>query len=80
MASALRAAAFMVHGLSHSTQQAYESAQRAAFWPATEAALAPGCLDGKVVAVSGANGGVGFAIATGVAKLGATTLLLCRSA
>jgi dehydrogenase/reductase SDR family protein 12 len=79
-ASRLAKAAFLVHGLTHSTQQAFESAQRAPWWPATEAALAPNALEGKVVAVTGANAGLGLATAAAVARLGATTLLLCRSA
>lgn len=79
----LRSAAFMAYGSSHFTQPALEKAQRSSWWGATEAALAANGgkpLAGRVVAISGANAGIGFAIASAVARLGATTLLLCRSA
>lgn len=79
----LRSAAFMAFGAGHFTQPALEKAQRSAWWASTEAALRARDgkpLAGKIVAVTGANAGIGFAIASGVARLGATTLLLCRSA
>jgi dehydrogenase/reductase SDR family protein 12 len=79
----LRSAAFMAYGSTHFTQPALEKAQRSSWWGATEAALTANGgrpLEQHVVAISGANAGIGFAIASAVARLGATTLLLCRSA
>jgi len=75
----LRAAAFMLHGNNNSTQQAYEKAKTSAWWPLTERALSGKPLANRIVAVSGANAGVGFAVASRLAALGATTLMLCRS-
>ena len=42
--------------------------------------LAPGALRGQTVAVTGANSGLGKAIALGAAQLGADVRLLCRDA
>jgi NAD(P)-dependent dehydrogenase (short-subunit alcohol dehydrogenase family) len=36
-------------------------------------------LDGKTVVIDGAGSGLGFAIATGIAALGAKTVMVCRS-
>ncbi len=50
-------------------------ALRRHWWPADPP---PGALDRRVVAVTGANSGVGRATATGAARLGAEVHLLCR--
>lgn len=50
------------------------SAVRQRFWTP----LDPGALAGKTVLVTGANSGIGKAIAAGVARLGATVLLTVR--
>ncbi len=50
-------------------------ALRRTWWPAD---LVPGALDGRVVAVTGANSGLGKATALGAAALGATVRMLCR--
>ena len=42
--------------------------------------LPPGCLAGKIVAVTGANQGIGYETALACAKLGAEVRLLCRNA
>lgn len=42
--------------------------------------MARGTADGKVVAITGANAGIGFATALGLARAGAQVVLLCRSA
>ena len=47
---------------------------RERFWPA----LDPGALDGATVLVTGANSGIGKAIAAGAAELGATVLMTVR--
>ncbi|SCX30799.1 SDR family NAD(P)-dependent oxidoreductase [Mycolicibacterium fluoranthenivorans] len=49
-------------------------AVRERFWPA----LDPGALDGATVLVTGANSGIGKAIAAGAAELGATVLMTVR--
>lgn len=51
-------------------------ALRRAWWPRDPA---PDALRGKVVAVTGANSGLGKATAVGVARLGAEVRMLCRS-
>ncbi len=50
-------------------------ALRRAWWPAD---AAPGALAGEVVAVTGANSGLGKATALGAAGLGAEVRMLCR--
>lgn len=52
-------------------------ALRRAWWPADPA---PGSLSGHVVAVTGANSGLGKATALGAARLGAEVRMLCRNA
>jgi len=49
---------------------------RRTWWPEDPA---PGSLDGKVVAVTGANSGLGKATALGAARLGAEARMLCRN-
>lgn len=51
-------------------------ALRRTWWPEDPA---PGSLRGKVVAVTGANSGLGKATALGAARLGAEVRMLCRS-
>jgi NAD(P)-dependent dehydrogenase (short-subunit alcohol dehydrogenase family) len=51
-------------------------ALRRAWWPADPP---PGALAGAVVAVTGANSGLGKATALGAARLGAEVRMLCRS-
>lgn len=51
-------------------------AVRRAWWPADPA---PGSLTGEVVAVTGANSGLGRATALGAARLGAEVRMLCRN-
>lgn len=51
-------------------------AVRERFWPTTDPAA--GALSGATVLVTGANSGIGKAIAAGVAALGATVLLTVR--
>lgn len=51
------------------------SAVRRAWWPADPP---PGALRGRVVAVTGANSGLGKATALGAARLGAEVWMLCR--
>lgn len=51
------------------------AAVRRAWWPADPP---PGALAGKVVAVTGANSGLGKATALGAARLGAEVRMLCR--
>lgn len=51
------------------------SAVRRTWWPADPA---PNALRGRVVAVTGANSGLGKATAQGAAKLGAEVWMLCR--
>jgi dehydrogenase/reductase SDR family protein 12 len=50
-------------------------ALRRTWWPADPA---PGALSGAVVAVTGANSGLGKATALGAARLGAEVRMLCR--
>lgn len=50
-------------------------ALRRTWWPPDPA---PGCLSGSVVAVTGANSGLGKATVLGAARLGAEVRLLCR--
>jgi dehydrogenase/reductase SDR family protein 12 len=52
------------------------SALRRTWWPDDPA---PGSLAGTVVAVTGANSGLGWATALGAARLGAEVRMLCRS-
>lgn len=52
-------------------------ALRRTWWPSDPA---PGSLDGRVVAVTGANSGLGKATALGAARLGAEVRMLCRNA
>ncbi len=52
-------------------------ALRRTWWPADPA---PRALDGRVVAVTGANSGLGKATALGAARLGAEVRMLCRNA
>jgi dehydrogenase/reductase SDR family member 12 len=75
----IRKLAFVATGTSHFTQAGYDSARSQPWWAQTQRCLEGRPLTGKVVAVTGANAGVGAAVAAGVARLGATTLLLCRS-
>ena len=51
-------------------------AVRRTWWPED---VAPGSLAGSVVAVTGANSGLGKATATGAARLGAEVRMLCRN-
>ena len=51
-------------------------ALRRRWWPADPS---PGALAGKVVAVTGANSGLGKATTEGAARLGAEVLMLCRN-
>jgi NAD(P)-dependent dehydrogenase (short-subunit alcohol dehydrogenase family) len=50
---------------------------RRSWWPAD---LPPGALDGRTVAITGANSGLGKATALGAARLGASVRMLCRDA
>jgi dehydrogenase/reductase SDR family protein 12 len=76
----LRQLAFVATGTTHFTQAGYEKARRAPWWEQTHRCLeGDRPLRGKLVAITGANAGLGAAVAEGVARLGATTLLLCRS-
>lgn len=52
------------------------SAVRRTWWPQD---LPPDALEGSVVAVTGANSGLGKATALGAARLGAEVRMLCRS-
>jgi dehydrogenase/reductase SDR family protein 12 len=48
---------------------------RRSWWPAD---LPAGALEGRTVAITGANSGLGQATAVGAARLGATVRMLCR--
>src|SRR5512144_2943771 len=50
-------------------------ALKRAWWPTDPA---PGALGGRVVAVTGANSGLGKATVLGAARLGAEVRMLCR--